>query len=203
VLRESGVERDNIREAAELLAKSRATIFVGRWVSRSRPTRRRDSNDLNILLLGAHFGRKRRRLPGSRHSNVQGDRTMGILREAAEGFHRRARKEFEYDEFPYEHGVDAVEAIHQNARESRSRVLRDGRNFVSATPTRSYTADALRRTLLTVHVSTKLNRFASGHRKARHHSPGVGPTERDSKTRRTDRHGSRIRMSVVSMSHGT
>ena len=91
------------------------------------------------------------------HSNVQGDRTMGIWERPPAHFLDRSQAEFGFDP-PREHGLDTVDSI---------RALRDGRrqvfiglggNFVQAAPDTEVTAAALRGAQLTVHISTKINR---------------------------------------------
>jgi molybdopterin-dependent oxidoreductase alpha subunit len=113
---------------------------------------------VNVLLLGGHVGRPGAGVcPVRGHSNVQGDRTMGIYEKPKPAFLDAMEAEFGLP-MPREHGFDTVEAI---------RAMRDGRvkvffamggNFVAATPDTDVTEAALRRTALTVQVSTKLNR---------------------------------------------
>ena len=113
---------------------------------------------VNFLLLRGNIGR-----PGAGpspirgHSNVQGDRTMGIWEKAPDAFLDRLRDEFGFEP-PRAHGYDTVGTI---------RALRDGRidvfvalggNFVAATPDTPVTEAAMANCALTVHVATKLNR---------------------------------------------
>ena len=107
---------------------------------------------MNFLLLRGNIGRPgagRRPIRG--HSNVQGDRTMGIWEKMPDTFLDALRDEFGFDP-PREHGFDTVDAI---------RAMRDGRvdvffalggNFAAATPDTEVTAAALRECGLTVHV---------------------------------------------------
>jgi molybdopterin-dependent oxidoreductase alpha subunit len=109
------------------------------------------------LLLGA-IGRPAAGLcPVRGHSNVQGDRTMGVFEKMPEAFLASLDREFGFTS-PRRHGHDTVAAIHA-MHEGRAKVFFAlGGNFLQATPDTEYTADALRRCRLTVHVSTKLNR---------------------------------------------
>lgn len=109
------------------------------------------------LLLGA-IGRPGAGLcPVRGHSNVQGDRTMGIFEKMPEWFHAALDREFGF-ESPRKHGWDTVAAI-QAMHEGRGKVFYAlGGNFLQATPDTEYTAEALRRCRLTVHLATKLNR---------------------------------------------
>jgi len=91
------------------------------------------------------------------HSNVQGDRTMGIWERPTAAFLDSLSKEFNFEP-PRHHGYDTVESI-KAMHAGQGRVFFAlGGNFLSATPDTEFTAQALRRCRLTVHVSTKLNR---------------------------------------------
>jgi molybdopterin-dependent oxidoreductase alpha subunit len=91
------------------------------------------------------------------HSNVQGDRTMGIFERPAASFLDALGKEFQFEP-PREHGMDVVNSI-RGMRDGKVRVFfAMGGNFVSATPDTDVTEAAMRNCRLTVHVSTKLNR---------------------------------------------
>jgi molybdopterin-dependent oxidoreductase alpha subunit len=113
---------------------------------------------VNFLLLGGNIGRHGAGVcPVRGHSNVQGDRTMGVWERMDEKFHAALDREFHFTS-PREHGFDVVQTI---------KAMHDGRvqlffgmggNFLSATPDTEFTATALRRCRLTAHVSTKLNR---------------------------------------------
>ncbi len=113
---------------------------------------------VNFLLLRGNVGRPGAGVcPVRGHSNVQGDRTMGIFERPSKAFLDALGKEFAFEP-PREHGHDAVDTI---------RAMRDGKvkvffamggNFVAASPDTEVTEAAMRRCRLTVHVSTKLNR---------------------------------------------
>jgi molybdopterin-dependent oxidoreductase alpha subunit len=132
-----------------------------------------------VLLLGGHVGRPGAGVcPVRGHSNVQGDRTMGIWEKPTTAFLDKLAAEFAFTP-PREHGFDTVEAI---------RALRDGRasvffalggNFVSATPDTAVTEAAMRGCRLTVHVSTKLNRSHVVTGEQALILPCLGRTERD------------------------
>ncbi|MFG2883212.1 FdhF/YdeP family oxidoreductase [Streptomyces sp. NPDC048297] len=134
---------------------------------------------VNFLLLRGAIGRPGAGVcPVRGHSNVQGDRTMGIFERPAPAFLDALEKEFGFAP-PREHGFDTVEAI---------RALRDGvakvffamgGNFVSASPDTEVTEAAMRRARLTVHVSTKLNRSHAVTGARALILPTLGRTERD------------------------
>ena len=156
---QSGISRAEIREAARIMIASEKTICC--WAMGLTQHRNAVSNIqeiINLLLLRGQIGKAGAgACPVRGHSNVQGDRTMGIWERPTESFLKSLAKEFEFEP-PRAHGYDTVEAI-KAMHDGRARVFFAlGGNFLSATPDTEYTAEALRRTRLTAHVSTKLNR---------------------------------------------
>ncbi|GAB4000903.1 FdhF/YdeP family oxidoreductase [Glycomyces albus] len=113
---------------------------------------------VNLLLLRGDIGKPGAGVcPVRGHSNVQGDRTMGIWERMPDRFLDALGAEFDFEP-PRDHGLDTVGTI-RAMREGRIRVFfAMGGNFVSATPDTEATEAAMRRCRLTVHVSTKLNR---------------------------------------------
>jgi molybdopterin-dependent oxidoreductase alpha subunit len=155
----SGIEREQIREAARILIESKRTIFC--WAMGLTQHKNAVANIqeiVNLLLLRGQIGQAGAGVcPVRGHSNVQGDRTMGIWERPTPAFLDALGKEFDFTP-PREHGFDTVEAIKaMHARRARVFFAMGG-NFLSATPDTEYTAEALRRLSLTVQVSTKLNR---------------------------------------------
>ncbi|WP_221584342.1 FdhF/YdeP family oxidoreductase [Microbacterium sp. G2-8] len=134
---------------------------------------------VNVLLLQGNLGRPGAGVcPVRGHSNVQGDRTMGIYEKPPEAFLTALDDEFGFHS-PREHGYDTVEAI-RAMRDGRVRVfLGMGGNFVSATPDTAVVEKGMAQTDLTVHVSTKLNRshVVTGTRAII--LPTLGRTDRD------------------------
>lgn len=112
----------------------------------------------NLLLLKGSIGKPGAgTCPVRGHSNVQGDRTMGIWEKPTKKLLDALEKNFGFQP-PGEHGFDVVNAIRAMHEGKASVFFAMGGNFLSATPDTNYTAEALRRCRLTVHVSTKLNR---------------------------------------------
>ena len=110
------------------------------------------------MLLGGHIGRPGAGVcPVRGHSNVQGDRTMGIWEKMPDRFLDKLRDTFGFEP-PRKHGWDVVDSIKAMHRGEAKVFFAMGGNFLSATPDTEYTAQALSRCQLTVHVSTKLNR---------------------------------------------
>ncbi len=109
------------------------------------------------LLLGA-IGRPGAGLcPVRGHSNVQGDRTMGIFEKLPEWFHQSLEKHFKFKS-PRKHGYDVVEAIVAMQKGDLKAFIALGGNFLQAAPDTEYTKEALQKTNLTCHIATKLNR---------------------------------------------
>lgn len=113
---------------------------------------------MNFLLLRGNIGRPGAGVcPVRGHSNVQGDRTMGIWERPRPEFLDALKLEFGIEP-PRAHGFDTVNAI-RAMRDGRAKIfVAMGGNFAAATPDTQTTLAALERLRLTVHVSTKLNR---------------------------------------------
>jgi len=131
----TGMTEEVLREIAEEVRTSKATIVC--WAmgltqhKHSVPTLR---DVVNVLLLQGSIGRRGAGVcPVRGHSNVQGDRTVGIYEKPSEAFLAALDREFAFTA-PREHGFDTVEAI-RAMRDGRVRVFMGmGGNFVSATP---------------------------------------------------------------------
>jgi molybdopterin-dependent oxidoreductase alpha subunit len=134
---------------------------------------------VNFLLLRGNLGRAGTgACPVRGHSNVQGDRTMGIWEQMPDSFLDALQREFGFDP-PRAHGLDSVNSI---------KAMREGRvtfflalagNFVRAAPDSTVTEDAMRRCRLTAHISTKLNRSHTVCGETALILPTLGRTERD------------------------
>ena len=137
---------------------------------------------VNILLLKGSIGKKGAgTCPVRGHSNVQGDRTMGIWEKAPDAFLDNLEKEFNF-KAPRKHGFDVVEAIEAMHAKKAKVFFGMGGNFVSATPDTEFTADALQNCNLTVQVSTKLNRSHLITGKKALILPCLGRSEKDYQT---------------------
>jgi molybdopterin-dependent oxidoreductase alpha subunit len=132
-----------------------------------------------MILLGGHIGRPGAGLcPVRGHSNVQGDRTMGIWERMPDSFLDKLRDVFGFEP-PRKQGWDVVDSIKAMDRGEAKVFFAMGVNFLSATPDTEFTAQALRRCNLTVHVSTKLNRAHVITGKQALILPCLGRTDRD------------------------
>jgi molybdopterin-dependent oxidoreductase alpha subunit len=175
-----GISIDQIREAAELIRPRKKIIAC--WAMGL--TQHKNAVDtikevVNLLLLKGSIGK-----PGSGtcpvrgHSNVQGDRTMGIYEKPSAAFLDSIDRVFGFKS-PRTAGYDTVESIHAMHQGKATVFLAMGGNFLSASPDTLYTAEALRNCSLTVHVSTKLNRSHLIHGKEALILPTFGRSDTD------------------------
>ncbi|GHH75461.1 FdhF/YdeP family oxidoreductase [Promicromonospora soli] len=157
---------------------------------------------VSFLLLRGNVGRPGAgACPVRGHSNVQGDRTMGIWERPTGPFLDALAAEFDFEP-PRAHGYDVVDTV-RALRDGRLRVfMAVGGNFAAATPDSAVTEAALREVPLTVHVSTKLNRshVLPGRRSLV--LPCLGRTERDVHAGREQVVTVEDSMSVVHTSRG-
>ncbi len=159
IVEHGGVSREQIQEAAKIAIESERTIFC--WAMGITQHKNGVANVqmiANFALLRAQIGRRGAGLcPVRGHSNVQGDRTVGIWEKMSDEFLDALGKEFAFSP-PKEHGMDSVATI-QGMHAGKVKVFVGlGGNFLSATPDTNYTATAMQRCQLTVQISTKLNR---------------------------------------------
>jgi molybdopterin-dependent oxidoreductase alpha subunit len=180
ILASSGVSRELIREAAEIAATSQRMISC--WAMGLTQHKNGVANVqtvANFHLLRAQIGRQGAGVcPVRGHSNVQGDRTVGIWEQMSDKFMQSLGREFNFTP-PPKHGYDAVCGL-QAMHEGKVGVyIGLGGNLLSAGPDTEYAADAFRRLKLGVYISTKLNRnhLITGEQSLI--LPCLGRTERD------------------------
>jgi molybdopterin-dependent oxidoreductase alpha subunit len=159
IVAQSGVAKDEIEKSAQIFAESERTIFC--WAMGLTQHRNAVANIqeiVNLMLLRGQVGKPGAGLcPVRGHSNVQGDRTVGIWERPSATFLDKLGEVFNFEP-PRIHGFDTVRAI-QAMHDGHGKVFFAlGGNFLSATPDTEFTAAALRRCRLTAQVSTKLNR---------------------------------------------
>ncbi|WP_160153642.1 FdhF/YdeP family oxidoreductase [Microbulbifer sp. ALW1] len=155
----SGLALDELERAAHIYSRSKATIIC--WamgITQHRHSVATIQEITNLQLLRGQVGRPGAGLcPVRGHSNVQGDRTMGIDDNPSAPFLDALEKRFEMP-MPRDAGVNVVKAI-EAMLEGRIQVFIGlGGNFAQATPDTERTHSALRNCDLTVQISTKLNR---------------------------------------------
>ena len=180
ILEESGISRESIKEAAAIAATSERMICC--WamgITQHKNGVANVQSIVNFALLRGQIGRRGAGLcPVRGHSNVQGDRTVGIWEKMSPEFMRALGKEFAFSP-PSREGYDTVHTIEAMHEGNVKVFVALGGNFLSATPDTRYTSEALARCALTVQISTKLNRahLVTGARALI--LPCLGRTERD------------------------
>ncbi|MCD2144181.1 FdhF/YdeP family oxidoreductase [Gordonia paraffinivorans] len=200
----TGLARKQIEDLADAVRTSQRIVLC--WamgLTQHRHAVATIAEGTNVLLLRGMIGKPGAGLcPVRGHSNVQGDRTMGIYEKMPESFLAALDAEFGITS-PRKHGYDTVAAIKAMAA-GRVRVfMAMGGNFVSATPDTEATAAALGKCALTVHVSTKLN---ESHLATGRHAlilPTLGRTDLDVVDGVPQRVSVEDSMSVVHLSRGS
>jgi molybdopterin-dependent oxidoreductase alpha subunit len=176
----TGLTRAQIKEAADMLLASDATVHC--WamgITQHRNAVATIKEFVNVAMLQGNIGKPGAGLcPVRGHSNVQGDRTMGIWEKAPDHFLDALRDEYGFEP-PREHGLDTVDSI-RALRDGKAKVfVAMGGNFVSAAPDTIVTEEAMEQAELTVSVSTKLNRTHVRCGRMSLILPALGRSERD------------------------
>ncbi|GAA3370138.1 FdhF/YdeP family oxidoreductase [Streptomyces sannanensis] len=176
----TGLQHAEIEQALAMILASRRTIAC--WamgLTQHKHAVATIREVVNMLLLRGDIGRPGAGVcPVRGHSNVQGDRTMGIFERPAPAFLDALEKEFGFAP-PRHHGFDVVRSI-QALRDGEAKVFfAMGGNFIGATPDTEVTEAAMRRASLTVHVSTKLNRSHAVTGRRALILPTLGRTDKD------------------------
>ncbi|MEK6443107.1 FdhF/YdeP family oxidoreductase [Pseudonocardia sp. T1-2H] len=203
VLEATGLEWSEIEAAADMLLASKRTVHC--WamgITQHRNAVATIKEFVNVALFQGMIGKPGAGLcPVRGHSNVQGDRTMGIWEKAPDTFLDALGAEFGFEP-PREHGHDAVASV-QALRDGRAKVFIGlGGNFVAAMSDTAVTEAAMRKASLTVHVSTKLNRSHVTTGRTALILPTLGRTERDLTGGREQRVTVEDSMSAVHASRG-
>ncbi len=178
--RVSGISRGDMRALAEQIAGAKAVIAC--WAMGLTQHRFGVHNVqavMNLLLMGGHIGK-----PGAGpcpvrgHSNVQGDRTMGIWEHPKPSFLDALDAEFEIQS-PREPGWNTIDTIRALAEGDARVFVAMGGNFARATPDTNHVEVALAKTDLAVHIATKLNRTHLVAGRSSILLPCLGRTEED------------------------
>ncbi len=176
----TGLTREEIEKVRdEVLNSERVIVCWAMGITQHKhgvPTIR---EIVNFLMLRGNLGRAGTgACPVRGHSNVQGDRTMGIWEQMPGTFLDALQEEFGFDP-PRPHGLDSVNSI-KAMREGRVKVfLALAGNFVRAAPDSDVTEEAMRSCRVTAHISTKLNRSHTVCGDTALILPTLGRTERD------------------------
>jgi molybdopterin-dependent oxidoreductase alpha subunit len=199
----TGLDAADIETVVDLAAVSRRTVVC--WamgLTQHKNSVATIREIVNFLLLRGNIGREGAGLcPVRGHSNVQGDRTMGIYEQPSPAFLQALGAEFSFNP-PAEHGLDTVDAIRAMRAGQTHVFFALGGNFLAAAPDTHATAEGLRTQRLTVQISTKLNRshLVTGRRALI--LPTLGRTERDEQATGLQRVSVEDSMGVVHASAG-
>ncbi|MER8018218.1 FdhF/YdeP family oxidoreductase [Streptomyces griseoluteus] len=176
----TGLTREEIEKVRdEVLRSERVVVCWAMGITQHKhgvPTIR---EIVNFLMLRGNLGRAGTgACPVRGHSNVQGDRTMGIWEQMPDTFLDALQKEFGFDP-PRPHGLDSVNSIKAMLAGRVKVFLALAGNFVRAAPDSEVTERAMRSCRLTAHISTKLNRSHTVCGDTALILPTLGRTERD------------------------
>ncbi|MDR6586476.1 hypothetical protein HBH1_00585 [Herbaspirillum sp. BH-1] len=180
IVEESGVSRDDIEKLAQVYVKGKAVIATwGMGLTQHKHAVATIQLLSNMMMLRGNIGRQGAGLcPVRGHSNVQGDRTVGIDEKPTPAFLDRLEQVFGF-KAPRHHGNDTVGSV-MAMLEGRTKVFIGlGGNFAMATPDTPRTFEAMRSCNLTVHITTKLNRSHLVHGRDALILPTMGRTEID------------------------
>lgn len=159
IVQVSGISLAQIRRCAEIYIRSKATVICyGMGLTQHQYGSRLLQQVANLLLLRGNFGKPGAGIgPIRGHSNVQGDRTVGIDEKPKPAYLDRVQQVFGFDP-PREHGHHVVESIEAMLAGSAKVFIGLGGNFIHAVPDTPRAYEAMRGLDLTVGIATKLNR---------------------------------------------
>jgi molybdopterin-dependent oxidoreductase alpha subunit len=199
----SGLSQVQISQAADIAASSHKTICC--WAMGMTQHKNAVANIqlmTNFLMLQGNLGKAGAGVcPVRGHSNVQGDRTMGIWEKPSTTLLDALETTYQFT-VPREHGYDAVETVHAMQQGKLKVFFAMGGNFYRAMPDHTATETALAQCKLTVQVSTKLNRSHLYTGKTALILPALGRTEIDQQKTGVQTVTVENSMGVVQTSHG-
>lgn len=175
-----GITHDEVQEVINLIKRKKKIIFCWAMGITQHTNAVNTIYDIvNILLLKGSIGKPGAgTCPVRGHSNVQGDRTVGIWDKPEKEMLDKIEKTYGFNP-PREEGYDVVKSI-KAMHDGKAKVFfAMGGNFLSATPDTNYSAEAMRQCDLTVHVSTKLNRSHFVHGKEALILPCLSRSDKD------------------------
>ncbi|MFT6990263.1 MAG: molybdopterin-dependent oxidoreductase alpha subunit [Paraglaciecola sp.] len=199
----SGLTQSQINQVADIACGSKKTICC--WAMGMTQHKNAVANIqlmTNFLMLQGNLGKPGAGVcPVRGHSNVQGDRTMGIWEKPSATFLDALQQTYDF-KVPREHGYDTIETIQAMAQGQIKVLFALGGNFYRATPDHTATKQALGKCELTVQVSTKLNQSHLYTGKNALILPALGRTEIDQQSSGIQTVTVENSMGVVQTSHG-
>lgn len=203
IVEQSGVPMDELLRLALIYINGRRVICTwGMGLTQHKNSVATIQLLSNLMMMRGNIGRPGAGLcPVRGHSNVQGDRTVGIEEKPTQAFLDRLGEVYDFEP-PREHGLDVVETI-KAMLDGRVKVFIGlGGNFSIATPDTPRTWDAMRACDLTVHITTKLNRSHLIHGRDALILPTLGRTEIDMQNGVAQGVSVEDSMSMVHISYG-
>ncbi|MBF6637405.1 FdhF/YdeP family oxidoreductase [Rouxiella silvae] len=178
--KESGLVRQNLEQIAELYANSKATIVTyGMGITQHNKGTANVRLIADLLLMRGNMGKPGAGIcPLRGHSNVQGNRTVGITEKPSAAFLEKIEQVFGFTP-PKEHGHDAVKAMQAMVDGTAKALICLGGNLAVALPDPEKCFPAMKTLDLSVHVGTKLNRSHLLVAKETYILPCLGRTELD------------------------
>lgn len=200
---QAGIPYAQVQEVAQVLAgKSKIIACWAMGLTQHKNAVDTIREVVNLLLLKGSIGKPGAgTCPVRGHSNVQGDRTMGIFERPTQKLLDSIEKNFHFPP-PRKHGYDVVASIKAMHAGEAKVFFAMGGNFLSATPDTRFTAEALRQCRLTVHVSTKLNRSHLVHGREALILPCLGRSDKDMRNGENRFVSCENSMGVVQLSRG-
>jgi molybdopterin-dependent oxidoreductase alpha subunit len=180
IISQSGLSRQDIEQITDIYASKKKVIFT--WamgITQHKHSVTTIQELINVLLLRGNMGKPGAgACPVRGHSNVQGNRTVGINEKPPMEFLDALDKHYAF-KTPREHGLDTVDSLHTMLAGKAKVFIALGGNFAAATPDTTRTYQALKQCDLTVQISTKLNRSHLFTGKKALILPCLGRTETD------------------------
>ena len=203
IIQQSGLSRDEIEQMTDIYANSEKVIFT--WamgITQHRHSVATVRELINVLLLRGNIGKSGAgACPVRGHSNVQGNRTVGIDEQPSAKFLDALKSRYSFEP-PLKSGFNTVDSIHAMLAGNAKVFIGLGGNFAAATPDTERTYQALRQCDLTVHISTKLNRSHVITGKCALILPCIGRTEIDQQASGAQKITVEDSMSMVHSSRG-
>ena len=180
LVEQSGVDVDQVNEVCDLAkATDKIVCCWAMGLTQHRNAVATIQEVVNFLLLRGSIGKPGAGVcPVRGHSNVQGDRTMGICEKPTSAFLAALGREFDFDP-PHQHGCDAVETARAMRKGEVRLFMAMGGNFVAAMSDTAAVEEGMARVDLTVQISTKLNRSHIATGREALILPCLGRTEAD------------------------
>jgi molybdopterin-dependent oxidoreductase alpha subunit len=180
IVAESGLSREQLEAAAQVYMEASAVISCwGMGITQHIRGTQNVQYIVNLMLLRGNIGRPGAGLvPVRGHSNVQGDRTVGINERPPAALLDRIEAVFGF-KVPRAHGHDVVHALDAMVAGTAKTLFALGGNFVAASPDTVQISAAIRRLELTAHIATKLNRSHVVHGRHAYILPCISRSEED------------------------